>query len=56
MSARDFPSEREQPSAGLQGVLAQVGQPWWGFIIGLIVGVITFVGSLTFFWLSWFTV
>jgi hypothetical protein len=56
MPARDFPSERQRPSAELQGVLAQVGQPWWGFIVGLIVGFITFVGSLTFFWLSWFTV
>jgi hypothetical protein len=56
MPARDFSSERQQPSAGSQGALAQGGQPWWGFIVGLIVGLIMLVGSLTFFWLIWFTV
>jgi hypothetical protein len=52
MPEQDFPSERQQRSSDLEGILVQIGQPWWGFIVGLIV----LVGTLIFFWLSWFTV
>jgi hypothetical protein len=56
MPEQDFPSERQQRSSDLEGILVQIGQPWWGFIVGLIVGLIVLVGTLIFFWLSWVTV
>lgn len=56
MPEQDFPPERQQSSSELQGMVVQVEQPWWGFLLGLIVGLIALVGALTFFWLSSFTI
>ena len=51
MPEQAFPFGRQQPSSELRGIHAQVGQPWWGFIVGLIVGLTDLIGTLTFFWL-----
>jgi membrane protease subunit HflK len=56
MPERDFPSERQQPSSALQGILAQILPPWRGFRVGLIIGLVALVVALIFFWSSWFTV
>ena len=56
MSERVFPPERQQPSSELEGTLAQVWQPWRGFRVGLIVGLVALVVALLVFWSSWFTV
>jgi hypothetical protein len=56
MPERDFPPTRQQRFSESQGTLAQAVQPWWGFRVGLSIGLIVLVGALMFFWSSWFVI